>query len=179
MPVVRLNDGTFDDLSVIARWTNVKSPVEAIELIVREKMDSLGLERDVDGAPRVHTAGAAPGLSFTRVLSATVDGRSLSPANWANLLIATIEAVSRKLGVAGKELSQHLQVRARPGRHEDEGFKFQERLGISVQGQSAQDAWKEVDRLARKYGVPVEVEFQWYDNPKASRPGQTGQFKVS
>ena len=58
--------------------------------------------------------------------------------------------------------------------YEKEGFKYHPALGISVQGQSAQDCWKEVDRLARKWRIPVTVEFRWRQNPKAQHPGKTG-----
>ena len=41
----------------------------------------------------------------------------------------------------------HIPSKAEP--YEEEGFKYHPDLGISVQGQSASDAWKEVDRLAK------------------------------
>lgn len=59
-------------------------------------------------------------------------------------------------------------------RYEDEGFKYHADLGISVQGQSASDAWKEIDRLARKWTIPVTIEFWWRQNDKAQYPGRTG-----
>jgi hypothetical protein len=46
-----------------------------------------------------------------------------------------------------------------------------------VQGQSAQDCWKEVDRLAKKWRIPVSVEFWWRQNPKAQFPGKTGVLR--
>lgn len=50
-------------------------------------------------------------------------------------------------------------------------------LGISVQGQSAADAWKEIDRLAKKWSIPVSVEFSWRQNPKAQHPGRIGLLR--
>ncbi|TIL65361.1 MAG: hypothetical protein E5Y77_22410 [Mesorhizobium sp.] len=46
-----------------------------------------------------------------------------------------------------------------------------------LQGQSATDAWKEVDRLARKFGIPVGVRFQWRESPKAQHPGKIGLIR--
>jgi hypothetical protein len=46
-----------------------------------------------------------------------------------------------------------------------------------VQGQSASDCWKEVDRLAKKWRIPVSVEFWWRQNPKAQHPGRTGVLR--
>lgn len=56
-------------------------------------------------------------------------------------------------------------------RFEDEGFKYHPDLRVSIQGQSASDAWKEVDRLAKKWRIPVTVEFWWRQNSKALYPG--------
>ena len=49
MPVVRLNDATFMDLKSISTWFGTKTPAEAIDRIVREAMEQLGLERGVFG----------------------------------------------------------------------------------------------------------------------------------
>jgi hypothetical protein len=59
-----------------------------------------------------------------------------------------------------------------------DGYKFYPELGISVQGQSAMDAWKEVSRLAQKFRIPVEVRFQWRDNDKAQHPGKVGVIRA-
>ena len=50
----------------------------------------------------------------------------------------------------GEKLAHELQVPAKAGHYEEEGFKYHSDLGISVQGQSAADAWKEIDRIAKK-----------------------------
>jgi hypothetical protein len=80
-------------------------------------------------------------------------------------------------GLDGSKLVTELNVPAKPGRYEEEGFKHYPDLGISVQGQSATDAWKEVDRLAKKWRIPVVVEFWWRQNPKAQHPGRTGLLR--
>jgi hypothetical protein len=80
-------------------------------------------------------------------------------------------------GLEGEKLVRELAVPAKAERYEDDGFKYHPDLGISVQGQSAADAWKEVDRLAKKWSIPVNVEFWWRQNPKAQHPGRTGILK--
>ncbi|MBX3569217.1 MAG: hypothetical protein KF914_14235 [Rhizobiaceae bacterium] len=50
-------------------------------------------------------------------------------------------------------------------------------FGISVQGQSVVDAWKEMARLAKKWTIPVTVEFLWRRNPKARYTGKTGVLR--
>jgi hypothetical protein len=62
--------------------------------------------------------------------------------------------------------------------YEEDGFKYHPALGISRRGQSASDAWKEVDRLAEEWRIPVVIEFWWQQNPRrntrARRPWASG-----
>lgn len=180
MPVVRVNDATFADLSTLKTWFGTKTPSETIDRIVREAMNELGLERDdeptaetatVNEGPTLFTT--APGLSFTKPLSASINGKAVRSPRWSSILLATIAQVQAK-GFEGAELVSQLSIPAKAERYEEEGFKFYKDLGISVQGQSASDAWKEIDRLAQKWKIPVSVEFWWRQNPKAQYPGKTG-----
>lgn len=185
MPVVRISDATFVDLKSIAAWLGTDTPSKTIESLVKEKMDALDLERDPGEGQTEEAAdegGAtvferAPGLTFTRVLAAQVNGKSLSKPNWAGLLIEVIKQVSAK-GIVGAQLVTEIQVPAKPNAYEEEGFRFYPEIGISVQGQSAQDAWNEVSRLADKHRIPVEAEFQWRDNEKAQYPGRIGLVRA-
>lgn len=180
MPVIRINDATFADLKSIATWFGAKTPSEAIDRIVRETMDQLGMERDDEPENVVArtSSGAiefetAPGLAFTKPLAATIYGKSVHSPRWSAILLAMIVQVKAK-GFDGEKLVRELTIPAKAEPYEDEGFKYYPDLGISVQGQSAADAWKEIDRLATKWRIPVTVEFWWRQNPKAQHPGQTG-----
>lgn len=181
MPVVRISDATFSDLKSISKWLETDTPSQTIDQLVQEMMDKLGLERDVgDGQESeadVLRFEKVPGLSFTRLISAKVDGKPVRKPNWAKLLLDTVVAVKER-GRSGKDLVRELKIPARPVVYEMEGYKFDRTLGISIQGQSAADAWKEIDRLAKKWRVPVEIEFQWRDNPKAQHPGRTGTLRT-
>jgi len=180
MPVVRLNDATFADLSTLKTWFGTKTPSDTIDRIVREAMEQLGMERDdepqdvvamtSDGAMEFD---AAPGLAFTKPLSASIDGKAVHSPRWSSLLLTMIAQLKAK-GLDGEKLVRELQVPAKTERYEDEGFKYHAHLGISVQGQSASDAWKEIDRLAKKWTIPVMIEFWWRQNDKAQYPGRTG-----
>ncbi|MEQ6250945.1 hypothetical protein ABMC89_18840 [Sulfitobacter sp. HNIBRBA3233] len=182
MPVIRLNDATFVDLKSISTWIGAKTPSETIVRLVQEKMEALDLERDIDpdlvqqkGSGAHMAFDNAPGLSFTKVLSAKVDGNSLQKPNWAGILLAAIGALTNK-GISGQNLIKELQVPAKSAVYEEDGYRYHAELGISVQGQSAQDAWREVSRIANKHLIPVEVTFQWRENEKAQHPGRTGQL---
>lgn len=185
MPVIRISDATFVDLKSIATWQGTETPSKTIENLVREKMDALDLERDVgdEQAEVVASEGEAtvferaPGLSFTRILSARIDGKSLDRPNWAGLLLEMVKRVKAK-GISSDRLTNEMQVPAKSEAYEEEGYKFHPEIGISIQGQSAPDAWKEVSRLSDKHRIPVEVEFQWRDNDKAQYPGRVGIIRA-
>jgi hypothetical protein len=183
MPVVRLSDATFEELKAISTWLGTSTPPETIERLVREKSDALGLERDANAEPEVPAGHEithfekAPGLSFTRLIHAKIDGTPITTAKWVRLLIEMIAAVKAK-GLAGDKLVAELQVPAKARSFSDDGFRYYPDLGISVQGQSAQDIWKEVERLAKKWKIPVEAQFQWRQNDKAQHPGRSGLLRA-
>lgn len=183
MPVVRINDATFADLSTLKTWLGTKSPSETIDRVVREAMEQLGIERDdeVEGIPVTSSGDAlhfstAPSLTFTKPIKATINGKSIKKPNWASILHAMI-AQMRTKGFEGEKLVKELAVPSKASVYEEDGYRFFADLGISVQGQSAADAGKEVDRLARKWGIPFNVEFIWRQNPKAKHPGKTGVLR--
>jgi hypothetical protein len=183
MPVVRVNDAAFADLGVISKWLGTDTPALTIDAVIRRTMESLGLERDEE-VPEAAGGRAddrmdfetAPGLAFTKINAATVGGVPLKNPNWASLLLATIEQV-KGTGLTAEQLARELQIPAKASVYVDDGFRFHSNLGLSVQGQSAADAWKEVDRLATKWGVPVAVEFQWRQNEKAQHPGRVAVLR--
>jgi len=180
MPVVRISDATFADLKTLAMWLEAKTPSQTIDKIVSEMMENLDLERDIVGGVQDDSGqGSAlrfpdgPSLSFTRILKASVDGKNIKNPKW-NGIIFEVLASMKNGGMSPEELVDALNIPARQGRIEENGFKFYSSLGISVQGQSAQDAWKEIQRISPKWKIPVEVSFEWRDNPKALSPGQKG-----
>jgi 8-oxo-dGTP pyrophosphatase MutT (NUDIX family) len=183
MPVVRINDATFVDLSTLKTWLGTKSPSETIDRIVREAMEELGIERDdeTEGVTLASNDGAllfdsAPSLTFTKPLKATINGKSIQKPNWASILHVMLAQVKAR-GFEGEKLVHELAVPARADSYEEDGYKYYPKLGISVQGQSAADAWKEVDRIAKKWRIPVHVEFVWRQNPKAQHPGKAGVLR--
>ena len=164
-------------------WFGTKTPGDTIDRVVREAMEQLGMERDDETEEVVTTTSSgamqfetAPGLSFTKPLSASINGKSVHSPRWSSILLTMIAQVKAK-GLDGERLVQELAVPAKAKCYEDDGFKYHADLGISVQGQSASDAWKEVDRLAKKWDIPVIAEFWWRQNRKAQHPGRTGVLK--
>lgn len=184
MPVIRINDATFSDLKSIATWLGTGTPSETIDRIVREAMERLGMEREDVPSESAETAiddviqfNSTPGLSFTKPLIVSINDKEIANPNWAVILIKMIAQVKAK-GLEGEKLVRELAVPATHTKYEEEGYRYYSELGISVQGQSATDCWKEVERLAKKWRIPVSVEFQWRQTPKAQYPGKRGALRA-
>lgn len=191
MPVIRISDATFVDLKSVSTWMETETPSQTIDRLVQEQMTQLGLERD-DASEEIMPAvtlstssnerdmefRSAPGLSFTRVLDASVSGKTLTKSNWHGVLTAITEATKKKNGMDARTLSHELQIPSKPYEYVTVGYRYHPELGISIQGQSAQDAWKEICRLADKHQIPVEIRFQWRENDKALYPGKIGVLRA-
>ncbi len=183
MPVIRINDATFADLSALKTWLGTKTPSETIDRIVQEAMEQLGMERDSEpeeALPENYNEAmefkTAPGLTFTKPLKATISGKTLQNPKWSSILLAMIAQIKAK-GFEGDKLVRELHIPTKATEYDEEGYKYQPDVGISMQGQSAADAWKEIDRIAQKWRVPVMVEFMWRQNPKAQFPGKAGVLR--
>lgn len=184
MPVVRINDATFADISTLKTWFKTKSPSETIDRIVRDAMEQLGIEHDdethdasVGSTDNTLLFDVAPSLTFTKPVKAIINSKTIQNPNWASILHVMIEQVKAK-GFEGEKLVRRLEIPSKAISYGDEGYRYVTELGISVQGQSAADAWKEVDRLAKKWCIPVNVEFVWRQNPKAQYPGKVGVLRA-
>ena len=146
MPVVRINDATFADLSTLKTWYGTKTPSETIDRIVREAMEQLGMERDGEPETVATTSSDSatqfdipPGLAFTKPLAATVNGKALDSPRWSSILLTMIGQVNAK-GFEGKKLVRELAIPARDDQYEEEGFTYHHDLGISVRGNQRQTA---------------------------------------
>jgi len=172
-------------LRSIAKWTGTKTPTETIDHVVTEAMERLGLESDIEepensspNTDNILKFDNAPGLTFTRLVSATIDNQALSKPNWSKLLHGMIKTLKTR-GLSHESLRTALNIPTDINQREDQGYKFYSDIGISFQGQSAADAWKEVERIAKKHKIPVHVRFRWLDQPKAQHPGRQGELTVA
>jgi len=184
MPVIRIDDATFSSLSTLKTWFGTKTPSETIARVVIEAMEQLGFERDDEPDPQVVVSqeGAmqfsdAPALTFTKPLAASLNGKAIQNPRWSSILIAMLTHL-KAAGLTIEQLIRELHIPAKVGSYIGEGYLYHDKLGISLQGQSAADAWREVDRLAKKWKVPVRVDFCWRQNSKAQFPGRTGILRT-
>jgi hypothetical protein len=147
-------------------------------------MTELDLERDMgddvvvisDGGEEVLEFDRTPGLTHTKVLAATFNGEQLPDTSWVGVLLHCVRRL-REEGLSAERLVSELQVPARVGQFEQHGYKFYRDLGISIQGQSSPDAWREIVRLARKWNWKLRVEVYWPDKSGAQYPGRRGVIR--
>ena len=115
-----------------------------------------------------------PDLKFT-----TLDGftfgdvtRAGSGLTWCLLFE---EAVAQAIAAGhGPEVLEASGVRVRTGKHSERGFRWCERLNLSVQVSTSNYMFIRVLRLSDLIGVPVRVGLSWETAAGASHPGKSG-----
>ncbi len=131
-----------------------------------------------DPSVRILNPFAPPDLSYTNVHSITFAGNRFPKAEtyWNHLLIAVIRATRKSLTT--DQVSDLILCNHIVGKKEDSGFKWLEDVGVSVQGQDANSAWRTITNILAKKHSPLEVDFSWQDNAKAAFPGQRAKFQI-
>jgi hypothetical protein len=113
-----------------------------------------------------------PDLKFTAVDGFTVGAntREGSGLTWCLLLE---EAIAQALAAGhGPEMLEAAGVRVRSGKHSERGFRWCERLNLSVQVSTSNYMFTRVLRLSDLIGVPVRVGLSWETTAGAAHPGK-------
>jgi hypothetical protein len=118
-----------------------------------------------------------PDLTHTKVTFASVGSKSLDSPTWNALLDELVRLAKRQLGDFSAVRKVSL-VNLVQGEKVDDGYHFLADIGISVQGQSANDAWRGIAQIARAIDRRVQVHFFWRSKEKALRPGEGGCFQI-
>ena len=162
---------------LLARLQKHAKPfVDSVDDVIHKALDALeSLNPSVSAGPsgpKVFSPDKFPDFTWAKPISITINGTSVKP-EWNVLLIKMIEAAAAS-GLDAKAVKSLLHIPSHVGKHEGPGFRFVETAGLSVQGQSAQRAWDQAIRIAKHIGAEVDIEWEWYDNPKAQEPGRRG-----
>jgi hypothetical protein len=158
--------------------------VDTFDTVINRAVDALdamngnGAGSPPPGAVRSVNPSKPPNLAYTTVHSIIFKGKALPPAEtyWNNLLLAVIREA--KANFTKERISDLLVCNHVLGPKEDNGYKYLDDVGISVQGQDANHAWKATYHLLSAIKLPVEVAFSWQDNPKAAAPGEHAKLVV-
>lgn len=110
-------------------------------------------------------------LYFTKIIQGHFGNQQVT--TWNELIdTAHILAVGKvEIYDALKKLTQSDVVM---GSYEENGFRPIPSIGISIQGDSPNLAWKNALHIARQLNFPVEILFEWERKFTAARPGSRG-----
>lgn len=182
-PTVELSPTTFMRLQAHA-----VPLVDTIESVINRLLDA---QEAKGGAPVVGGDGentsirqfnphTPPDLTHTKVLAVEFDGAALDrgEANWNGLLNAAVRKAKSKAKSAA-DLKRLLAVNFIEGAKADEGYRFLSDIGLSVQGQDANGAWRAARHVAQQLDCSLKVTFLWRSKEGASFPGVTGQFSMT
>ena len=129
----------------------------------------------LDGGRMEFSPANLPNLGFTTCQQIVIDDVQLPKGDtyWNTLLTQTIRQVHAK-GIDPEDILAMLTVNAVLGEKDDNGYKFMPDVGISVQGQDSNGAFRQAYQLAVLSGLHGNVFFAWQNNGKAAYPGQAG-----
>jgi hypothetical protein len=179
MPSIELSQMTFTRLQQLA------APfVDTPETVIIRLLDQHESAKEPqtasaqeDSGIRRFNADAAPDLTHTKVLTATLGTTTLERGqnNWNGLLNEAVRIAARSTK-APAELKKLVHVNFVEGEKTDEGYHFLPDIGISVQGQDANGAWRAVNHILQQLNVPFIVQFVWREKEGAAHPGAKGKF---
>ena len=157
MPNIEISQGTFLRLQAYA--TPLVDTAETALAKVLDLAD--GASKKDSGATPTSTPiqfPSAPDLSHTVLTSASINGKALMPGqcNWNAFLLAMVEEAAPLLP-QGVKMDEVIVVNHVAGQKEDSGYKFLKSVGLSIQGQNSNNAWKAIEHIAKVSGVRAEA----------------------
>jgi hypothetical protein len=177
MPAITISDATFAKLKSIAE-PFVDTPESLVERLIDTEIDKRSSTTDGRGKVQASAPDALlidpdshESLSFTRVLSARVDGREMHRPKW-NRIFDDLHVLGLKRLGSVEKLKNFTGAGLRRGRYEEEGYRYLSEADISIQGVDANNAWNHALRVARALRVPIKVAFEWRNREGAVHPGQ-------
>ncbi|HYB91249.1 MAG TPA: hypothetical protein VEC38_09400 [Candidatus Binataceae bacterium] len=181
---IELSDATFERLKKLA-----EPLVDTTETVIVKLLDTQeaggstranGVGKPAQSAhpqARDFSAASPPSLTHTKVLVLKLNGAPLRDLTWNGLLAEAIKLAKAEVRTQD-ELGRLVTVPFVTGRKETEGFHFIEGIGLSVQGQDANAAWRASYHIARQLGIAIEAEFVWRAKDGAVFPGLTGRLSA-
>jgi hypothetical protein len=180
LPTIPLSPPTIDRLKSYA-----EPLVDTWDTVVNRALDALDTSKASQGGfsgPSLETRSfnpaAPPNLSYTTVKSVTLNGKHFVPAEtkWNMILIEAAREARKNM--PPEKVKDVMGVNCVVGKKEEHGYKFIEDIGISIQGQDANGAWKGVFNVITAINASIDLTFSWQDNAKSAFPGTSGRFSI-
>lgn len=172
---VSLTDATFAKAKAAAEPL-VDSPdsviSRALDLLLKEQGDRA---RSASTMPVsiIRLAVGTKELTHSRLLTANVGGAEIHRPDW-NSLSRDLHLRARVRLGSFEAVRDASSANLRPGRHEDDGYRYLAEADFSIQGSDANSACESSFRLAEAMGIALRVTFEWRDREDAAYPGKTG-----
>ena len=178
MPTITLSDTTDAALKLLARpFDDTRESL--IARLIHEEVARRGINpngRNGQPASIVLDPDVHASLTHTRLVSATVDGRSILRPKWNSLMDYLHTMARQRLGSFGA-LKRATSANVREGRYELDGYHYLSDADLSIQGSDANGSWNHTLKLARAIGVALEAKFEWRDKDDAAHPGESGTLR--
>lgn len=128
--------------------------------------------------PNVHELNPkAPGdLRFTKIIQGKIGFEEAS--GWGDLVKAGIKLAVSK-GFPIQDLQRRLSVNIKTEPFNDDGFRWDADLNLSIQGFDTKKAADNLYRLASMLKEELYVRFYWRENDGAAHPGEEGVIRWS
>lgn len=133
-----------------------------------------------DGTMEFDPANPPP-LGFTTCTQIIIAGDQLSRGDtyWNTMMYQMIRTVKKTTGFDAQTIYSMLSIaNAEVGQKEDNGYKFLPDVGLSVQGQDSNAAFRQTYQLAMFSGIKFSVLFNWQNNEKAVYPNRRGYMEL-
>lgn len=182
-PSVDLSPQTFTRLQGLAvpLVDNIETVINRLLDFYEAKNGAANVQAEASPADaRDFNPAMPPDLKHTKVLNVMLNGKELGRAesNWNAILNTTIREAMHKLKKVDA-VKRLVIVNSKVGRKEDEGYRFLPDVGLSVQGQDANAAWKAALHIAKNLGCEIDVLFAWRNKEDAAFPGMTGRLRFN
>ncbi|MXV44551.1 hypothetical protein GS501_05745 [Saccharibacter sp. 17.LH.SD] len=161
--------------------------VDTIESVINKILDAYEVNNNENSNKEIRdniltlNPFIAPDLTHSKVIYAEINGKPLDKknSNWNGILNILAESVAKDAGNDTDKLHQNLSVRFVKGLKTDEGFRYLQKVGISVQGQDANGSWRAIAHAIQALGYSLILRITWRDREGAFYPGKTGEFCIS
>jgi hypothetical protein len=177
---IEISDSTFQRLQKLAKpLVDTTDSVIALLIDYYEK-HKFTSAMESNFAPQYPTktfdCGDAPNLTHTKLVNAKVNGNALGNKNNWNKLLSEVVILTAGHCKTEEDLRRAIIVNFVKGRKEDNGYHFLPKVNLSIQGQSAGDAWKAIWHIVKRFDISIEVDFVWHNKPEAAFPGEAGRL---
>jgi hypothetical protein len=174
--VIRISDSLYNDLKVIAQPFVDKNPVDVIDKIVNfykenykeTNIDYLSVlppdnkvKKNYNDITDMNIENNND-LKFSTIYQAQIGEEKIRRPNWAKLYRQSLRVAYDILG--SYELLENrsiAQIKKDLFEHEIKSFTYCPDIGIFIQVQNANNAWKSILHILKEVGVSINIVIEW------------------